>query len=445
MKPTVFLVDDDPLAESSVQRLLRRFPLKLRCFLAAEQALTELTSSPPELIITDIRMPEMDGLQFMAKVLGLDPEIAVIVITGAGDVQTAVKALQDGAFDFIEKANLPELLPETVQRALRQRQLLTENGLIRNRLNTLAPSTGGLVGSSPPMHELRETISAVAAADANVLLHGETGTGKELVAKVLHAESKRCDGNFVAINCGAVPESIFDSEMFGHVPGAYTGATKLRVGKVEHASGGTLFLDEVDSMPLHMQVKLLRVLQELSFERLGCNTLIPVDIRVISATQQDLAAQCAAGKFREDLYYRLNVIPIEVPPLRKRGNDIFVLFRLFLERACLRFERELPELNQAHVYSLLAREWPGNVRELQNLAERVALTGTGALGTLSMDAPNDLPLAAFMAGVEKQAIELKLREYAGSVEKTYKALGISRKTLYDKFNKHRIKRSDFTQ
>jgi two-component system C4-dicarboxylate transport response regulator DctD len=442
MSQHVFLIDDDPLAGKAVQRLLRRLPVDVSCFSSAEDALPKLQSNRPEIIITDIRMPGISGLEFMSESLAIDPDIPIIVITGAGDIQTAVQALRQGAFDFIEKTNLDTLLVETVQRALRQRALLKENASLKQQLGNVTAETK-LIGASAPMIALRETLAAVSDTDANVLIFGETGTGKELAARILHEQSSRRSGHFVAVNCGAIPESIFDSEMFGHVAGAFTGASKLRIGKVEHASGGTLFLDEVDSMPLNMQVKLLRVIQELTLERLGSNESIPINVRIVAATQTDLNEHCKAGEFREDLYYRLNVIPVEMPPLRERGQDISMLFRYFLERSCERFGREGPLLTNAHHGWLISRDWPGNVRELQNLADRVALTGTSALAASVAGQGEELTLPELVCRFEKEMIEQQLMLNQGAVDKTYEALGIPRKTFYDKMKKYGISRSDF--
>jgi two-component system C4-dicarboxylate transport response regulator DctD len=442
MSQQVFLIDDDPLAGKAVQRLLRRLPVEVACFGSADEALPKLSSIRPELVITDIRMPGISGLELMSESLTIDPDVPIIVITGAGDIQTAVRALREGAFDFIEKTNLDTLLVETVQRALRQRALLKENAALKRQLGNVSSETK-LIGASAPMAALRDTLVAVADTDANVLISGETGTGKELAAQLLHEKSSRNSGNFVAINCGAIPESIFDSEMFGHVAGAFTGASKLRIGKVEHASGGTLFLDEVDSMPLNMQVKLLRVIQELTLERLGSNESVPINVRIIAATQTDLLQRCKAGEFREDLYYRLNVIPVEMPPLRERGQDISMLFRYFLERSCERFGRELPRLTNAHHGWLISREWPGNVRELQNLADRVALTGTSALAASVAGEAGESTLPELVGRFEKEMIEQQLMLSKGAVDKTYTALGIPRKTFYDKMKKYDISRADF--
>jgi two-component system C4-dicarboxylate transport response regulator DctD len=302
------------------------------------------------------------------------------------------------------------------------------------------------------MVQLREIIANVAEADASVLIRGETGSGKEVVARELHRLSRRAAGPFVAINCGAIPESIFDSEMFGHEAGSFTGAAKRRIGKIEHASGGTLFLDEVDSMPLAMQVKLLRILQERKIERLGSNELVDVDIRLITASQKDLAAESEAATFRQDLYYRLNVIPIQIPSLRERLDDIPLLFSLFYRQAAERYGREAPEPPVDFLAWLISQQWPGNVRELQNVAERAVLAGFSLIsGSLQTNASSsslatvtaDASLPQIVAAFEKQMIEQELCRNKGSVDATFKALKIPRKTLYDKFKKHGISRSDF--
>ena len=300
----------------------------------------------------------MDGLQLLAELRRRDPRLPVVLITGHGDIGMAVGAMRDGAYDFIEKPFSPERLVEVVRRALEQRGLAREVSDLRRQLAGRQALEQRIIGRSPAMQRLRELIANVADTGANVLIEGETGTGKELVARCLHDFSRRQGKEFVALNCGGLPESLFESEIFGHEANAFTGAGKRRIGKIEHANGGSLFLDEIESMPLALQIKLLRVLQEHSLERLGSNQPISVDCRVIAATKADLAELGQRGEFRSDLYYRLNVVSLELPPLRDRREDILLLFEHFLQQSALRFDRALPELDRATASALQAHDWP---------------------------------------------------------------------------------------
>lgn len=448
---TVYFVDDDELSRQAVKRLLRKI-VKLHVFSSGQALLDGIDRQVPDVLITDMHMPEMDGMALIAAARKRDRELPIIVLSGMGQVATVVQALKAGAYDYVDKPTLSTLLPETVKRACERRRLSAENRRLRNQLVDSADSSR-LTGISPAIKRLREIIAGIAEADASVLLRGETGSGKEVVARELHRLSERRDGPFVAINCGAVPESIFDSEMFGHEAGAFTGAAKRRIGKIEHASGGTLFLDEVDSMPLAMQVKLLRVLQERKLERLGTNSLLDVDLRIIAASQKDLAQESQTGAFRQDLFFRLNVIPLQLPSLRERPDDIPLLFAHFYRLAAERFRRKVQEPTAEVVAWLMAQPWPGNVRELQNAAERAVLVGFDRLteGSLAPSQPGsekpvvEASLPEMIAAYEKQLIEQELRRQKGSVDATYKALQIPRKTLYGKFKKYGVKRADFIQ
>ncbi|MEJ2630816.1 MAG: sigma-54 dependent transcriptional regulator [Acidihalobacter sp.] len=312
----VMFVDDEPHIRIAAQQTLELADLRLNGYETAEAALRELSPGFTGVLVCDIRLPGMDGMEFLRRALEIDPELPVVLVTGHGDISMAVGAMHEGAYDFLEKPYTPERLTEVVRRALDKRALTLENRALRRELeehNTPGPR---IIGSSPSIQRLRGLIRQVADADADVLIFGETGTGKELVARSLHELSRRRTGNFVALNCGAMPEQLMESELFGHEAGAFTGARGRRLGKLEHASGGTLFLDEIESMPMAMQVRLLRVLQERSLERLGSNQTVPLDLRVLAATKVDLREAADRGEFREDLYYRLNVVTLEIPPLR---------------------------------------------------------------------------------------------------------------------------------
>lgn len=350
----------------------------------------------------------------------------------------AVKAIQDGAYDFLEKPFASERLVEVARRALELRRLVLENRALRDELATGDELERSVVGRSAEMVQLRERIENYGATDADVLILGDTGTGKELIARSLHEASSRNTNRFVAVNCGALPENIIESELFGHVAGAFTGATTTRVGKFEYASGGTLFLDEIESMPLDLQTQLLRVLQERTIVRLGANEEIPVDVRIIAATKADLSKASDAGTFRPDLYFRLNVLSLEIPPLRARRDDIPLLFAHFLDQFAQRFKREAVAPSPQENATLMARDWPGNIRELQNVAMRYAL----GFGLEADDGPRPeavatgARLADRVDAFERAVITETLNANQGRMKPTYEQLGVSRKTLYDKIRKH---------
>ncbi len=433
----VLLIDDDPHLRKALSQTLDLAGLKAQPLAGAEGIAEALERDWPGVVVSDIRMPGMDGLALLAALHGRDPDLPVLLITGHGDVPLAVQAMRAGAYDFLEKPFASDALLDSVRRALELRRLVLENRSLRLALADRQELSGRLMGQSPAVQRLREQIGALAATQADVLILGETGSGKEVVARALHDLSSRRDGPFVAINAGALAESVVESELFGHEAGAFTGAQKRRIGKFEYANGGTLFLDEIESMSLDVQVKLLRLLQERTVERMGSNQLIPLDIRVIAATKEDLRQAADQNRFRADLYYRLNVASLRIPPLRERGEDVLRLFQHFADNASQRHGMAPRSLDGQQRARLLTHAWPGNVRELQNAAERFALGLDLALD----DTAPELPvlqggLSEQVEAFERALIAAELTRPHGSVRSLAEALGIPRKTLHDKLRKH---------
>ncbi len=352
----------------------------------------------------------------------------------------AVQAMRAGAYDFIEKPFSPERFVETAQRAMEKRMLSMAVEDLRAQLQQKIGIEVALLGNSAAMVRVREQILKLAGTSADVMIVGETGTGKELVARCLHDHSKRRDRHFVALNCGGLPETLFESELFGHEAGAFTTASKRRIGKIEHANGGTLLLDEIESMPMLFQVKLLRVLQERKVERLGSNEEVKVDIRVVAATKSDLLALSREQKFRSDLYYRLNVAVLQLPPLRERKEDVPLLFEHFVAQAAQRYGCEVPTLTAPRMQDLMAHDWPGNVREVRNVADRyvLELPQAGEAGVSVSGEATPSTLVQQMDVVEKVLIEQALKEHKGRPAQVAQALGIAKKTLYDKLHRHAL-------
>ncbi len=450
-KAKIIFIDDEKHIRMANQQTLELAGFEVQCFSRAEMVLPLLSREWVGVVISDIKMPGMDGLHFLEKVQLIDRDIPIILVTGHGDITMAVGAIQDGAYDFIEKPFAAEKLIDTVRRAAEKRVLTLENRNLRLELEAQDVPGPRIIGRTPAIQKLRATIAQISDAAADVLVWGETGTGKELISRSLHEQSSRADKNFVAINCGAVPENLIESELFGHEAGAFTGAQERRIGKFEHANGGTLFLDEIESMPLPVQVRLLRVLQEREVERLGSNELIPLDLRVVAATKIDLKSAAEKGEFRQDLYYRLNIVIIDIPPLRERREDIPLLFHHFLLVANARYQVEAPSPDGNQIAVLLSHSWPGNVRELRNVAERYALLGEGCgydleqlmHGTEEEHLDSEQTLPAQVDCFEKSLIEQALSTHNGNIKETMDTLGVPRKTLYDKMKKFGLDKSEF--
>jgi DNA-binding NtrC family response regulator len=447
---TVFLAEDDAAMQLGCVQALQLADLAVRAFDSAEALLPHIQPGLPGVVVTDMRLPGADGLAVIAQARDVDPELPVIMITGHGDVNLAVQAMRSGAYDFIPKPFSPEQLVEVVQRALEKRRLTLEVANLRRALSLSEGLEGQLVGHSPAIRRVRQLVMEVADSPVDVLIRGETGTGKEVVARALHEHSRRRKAPYVALNCGGLPDTLLDSELFGHEVGAFTGAQKRRIGRIEHAHGGTLFLDELESMPLGVQVKLLRVLQERSLERLGSNQSQPVDVRVVAATKDDLLERARQGSFRADLVYRLNVVNIELPPLRERRDDIPMLLEHFMLLAASRYGRPQPKLAQAQLRQLMARDWPGNVRELRNVADALVLGVGPQWVSPHGPAPNAADPAAqptltdTVEQFERSLIADALQRYAGHVGQTAQALRIPKTTLVDKIKKHGLGKQELT-
>lgn len=440
-KIQVVLIDDDPHLRQALSQTLDLAGLKVLALADAQGLSARIERDWPGVMVSDIRMPGIDGLQLLEQLHARDTELPVLLITGHGDVPLAVQAMRAGAYDFLEKPFASDALLDSVRRGLAVRRLVLDNRSLRMALSDRQQLSTRLVGQSASMARLREQIGALAGTRADVLILGETGAGKEVVARALHDLSSRRNGPFVAINAGALAESVVESELFGHEPGAFTGAQKRRIGKFEFANGGTLFLDEIESMSLDVQVKLLRLLQERMVERLGGNQQIRLDIRVIAATKEDLRQAADQGRFRADLYYRLNVASLRIPPLRERGEDVLMLFQYYADAAAERHGVLANELSAAQRALLLRHSWPGNVRELQNAAERFALglelaLDNGEPGPVEMTRTVTGGLSDQVEHFERALIAAEMSRSHTSVRSLAEALGIPRKTLHDKLRKH---------
>jgi DNA-binding NtrC family response regulator len=457
----VLIVEDDQDARDSLRELVvLTLGLEVDTAEDGQKGLAKLAERPYSLVLTDLRMPKLSGMKMIEEIKARRIPVSVIVTTGHGDVKDAVEAMRLGAYDFIQKGADPQLLPSIITRALRDRSLQDEVAALRQQLGD-RHSFKNVLSKSQKMHDVFELISNVADTASTVLIIGETGTGKEQVARAVHdASAAHRPGGFVAVNCAALPETLLESELFGHEKGSFTGAIGQRVGRFEQADKGTLFLDEVGDIPLPMQVKLLRVLQERRFERIGGTKPIEVDVRVVGATHQDLAALVKAGKFREDLYYRLNVVRIDLPPLRDRTEDIPVLVAHF----CQKFARpgqKPPEVSPEAMAVLVKCPWPGNVRQLENAIERACVTardgvikpanlppdvGRGdAKSPMQIDLARPLPeqLAELTAAFEERYLRKALRRTRGHVGKCAKITGLSRRSITDKIAHYGINKDDF--
>lgn len=452
MKATVLIVDDEPAVLENCERLLR--PHGPDCVTLGDPARFRDTfrATKPDVVLCDLKMPGKDGFALLAEALEEDPEVAVIVLTAYATLESAVRAIKAGAFDYLAKPFTGDQLAIAVEHAVRQRSLMCENRRLRQEV-AAARGLDEMMGDSVAIQAVIATVRRIAPTDATVLITGESGTGKELVARALHRLSHRAEGPFVPVDCAALPESLLENELFGHERGAFTGASSRKPGLVEQAFRGTLFLDEITELPLNLQAKLLRVLQEREFRRLGGESVIPTDFRVVAASNRNPAEMVARGALREDLLYRLSVIPVALPPLRERPDDVPLLFRVFLDRFARQLGRAAVKVDHAVLGVLQRYQWPGNVRELKNLAERLAVmyesapiglsalpeamrgaaTATVLTPSISPAAGEQLPLRPAAAVWQKAFYEAYLSRMlgacGGNVSRAARAAGVSRRTF----------------
>lgn len=432
----VLLIDDDAQICASIQQSLELAGISVTSYSSAITAFSNITRDFGGVVVSDVRMPDMDGLELSRKIFNVDPDLPVVLITGHGHVSMAVRAIRSGTYDFIEKPFRPETLITVVKRALEKRQLTMDNRKLRDQLNNTYDLEKVIIGASPGMVDLRENLKRCAQADVDVLIYGESGTGKELIARSLHNLGPRRNRNFVAINCAAIPQGLSSSELFGHVAGAFTGASVSRKGKFEYADKGVIFLDEIESMPMELQAELLRVLQERSIVRLGSNTEVDLDVRVFSASKANLLDAADKGKFRADLYFRLDVVSLHVLPLRERIEDVPLLFQHFINQHASEQDVEAPLLTSELYDRLISYSWPGNVRELQNNARRFALGFDPGIGTQINEPSTETDsLNKRVAQYEQQMIKQAIKQFEGNVSKAADHLQISRRTLYNKLGR----------
>jgi len=439
----ILVVDDELIVRDSLSKWFREDGFRVDSAENAAAALKKLQGGAWNLMLVDIKMPGMDGIELLQRIKDIDKSIIVIIITAFASVDTAVKALKDGAFDYITKPIDPDYLDHLVDKALKQQQLTLENLKLKEAVSELA--TGGeIIGDSPEIKKVLELVHTVAPTDTTVMIRGESGTGKELVARAIHNNSTRRYFPIVTVNCGAMTESLLESELFGHERGAFTGAQYRRKGKVELADGGTLFLDEIGNIDAKTQMDLLRVIETKQFTRVGGSDVIHSDFRVICATNKDLEKAVKEGSFREDLYYRLNVFTIALPPLRGRRGDVARLAHFFLEKYSRQMNKKVHGFSPDAMHALKGYDWPGNVRELENAVERAMVVTTGPIIE-----KEHLPLQTAAASridgkrledVERQYIEQVLKETAWNVSRSASILDIDRVTLYHKIEKYGLKR-----
>jgi two-component system, NtrC family, C4-dicarboxylate transport response regulator DctD len=450
----IMVVDDDRYLLMAIDQTLSLNGYSVTSYTSAPEALEEISENDYAAVITDIKMPAMDGLQFLAHLKAIDKELPVIMITGHGDIALAVTAIKSGAYDFLQKPVDEDVLLACLVRAVEKRQLILENRRLSISLKEQRQELTrfyGLVGNHPAMHRLYDIIKAVAAETDPVLIYGETGTGKELVARAIHEIGNHSGQPFVPVNMGAIPAEMIESELFGYAKGAFTGALQSKIGKFEFAGEGTLFLDEICSLPLALQSKLLRVLEEKTITPLGSNTPVPVKARIITATNKNLEREIDKETFRQDLYFRLNVLPVRIQPLRERREDIPLLIEFFRQEYGYDKMQVPSPFSEETLREIMENPWPGNVRELRNHVRRLCILGSleptqesaGSDRQHALEQDKHIPLKEFMDKTEKAYIIKALQKNKGQVGPAYEQLGISRKSFYDKINKYDIDLSEY--
>ncbi len=441
----ILVVDDDSLIRSFLHEDMTRRKYQVETAESVDQALQIMKSDRFDVIISDIRMEDVSGFDFLEIIMRDHPGLLMILMTAYGSVQSAIKAIKMGAFDYLQKPFSGSQVDHVLNKAFEYKRLSTENRVLKKRLSRQDASFE-IKGRTDGMKRLLEVVQNIAPTPATVLIQGESGTGKELIARALHSQSDRSDKLFLAKNCAAIPDTLLESELFGHVKGAYTGAAHERKGIFEEASGGTLFLDEISEMPMNVQAKLLRVLQEGEIQRLGSNKTIPVDVRIIVSTNRDLKKEVQQDRFRSDLYYRLNVVPLTLPPLRERQEDIPLLADHFVKRYSERLQRNVFDITEDGYSSLMERQWEGNVRELENIVERAVLMTTGthldaaSFQFMQEDEPvkqQAINRTLTIREMEKQLILETLHKQGGNRTRTAEILAISIRTLRNKLNEYR--------
>jgi DNA-binding NtrC family response regulator len=445
----ILVVDDELNIREALVTLLQKKHYQVCGAGTAEEALEHLETVPSDLVLTDLKMPGMGGMEFLRRLKRKWPDTEVLVMTAFGSIETAVEAMRCGAYDYITKPIDRERFAVVVEKALEHRSLACENKQLKERLDTKTRFTE-MVGESEPLQRVCTLVEMVADSDVTVLLTGESGTGKELVARAIHHKSRRADGPFVTLNCGALPETLFESELFGYEKGAFTGATTNKMGRFELANGGTLLLDEVGELSLKSQVDFLRVLETKEFRRLGGTKIVKIDTRIVAATNKNLEEAVKEGDFREDLYYRLNVVPIHLPPLRDRGEDIPLLVDRFMGEFSAQHRREPKEISRDAMRLLRLYAWPGNIRQLRNLVERLVVTVKDPVVDVEV-LPEEVQasredartmvvtLGSTLKGIEREAIRRTLTEVTNHREKAAKLLGISLRTLQYKIKEYGIR------
>jgi two-component system response regulator AtoC len=456
-EPRLLVVDDDPLIREELESLFSAQPYAVECVASVSDAMQSLAEREFALALVDVRIGGGDGIALTKDVREHWPDVDVIMITGYGSIKNAVEAMRQGAVDYITKPFQPDELLHAVHKALERRRLIDEIEYLRRQLSDRY-AFANMVSRNPAMLEIFATLEMLARNDVTVLITGESGTGKELAARAIHFQGKRRGARFVAINCAAVPEALMESELFGYERGAFTGAMAERIGKIELANGGTLFLDEIETIPLPMQAKLLRVLEERAIERLGGNRRVQVDMRVVAATNVDLGKLVREGRVREDFYYRINVVPIALPPLRERREDISLLVAEFLRNNELAKEKGLNRLTERALNQLMSYDWPGNIRELSNVMERAVLRAKGDT-IKEVDVPTTgrtdgrrgaaghyhLPLREYLKGAERDYLAQLLSQYQGGIARCARHASVDQATLHRKIKAHGLRADEFRQ